>query len=301
MVLRNSIMTLVLTLGLAIAPSLAGSKTVIDDTGRRVRLPARVRRVVCLAPSLTEIVFYLGRGSSLVGVTRFSDYPPRARRIPRIGSYIRINVEAVALARPDLVLAVADGNPATALDKLTRMGLAVFRTRPRSVTDLPRTIVTIGRLLGVTALAKKKAAGLGRRLKALETKLRGQRRVGVFFQIGHRPIVTVGAGSPLNDLIALAGGRNVFGRVKLPYPRLSPARVILARPGVILITCMNPYQAGCRARARYWRRWPSIPAVESHRIHIVESAILNRFSPRLVDGLEDLARLLHPNLGWAKK
>ena len=287
-----------LTISALAAP--VASKVAIDETGRRVRLPDAIKRIVCLAPSLTEIVFFLGQGKKIVGVTSFSDYPPQARNVARVGSYVRINVEAVALLKPDLVLAVADGNPAPALDKLSRMGLSVYRTNPRSISDLPRTIIDIGRLLGVFKSAGQKAGRLQARIDSLKRRLKGRRRIRVFFQIGHRPIVTIGGGSPLGGLIALAGGKNVFGHVKLPYPRIGPAQVILARPEVILITCMNPHQGGCRARAAFWRRWPSIPAVGSGRIHIVESALFNRFSPRLVDGLEMLAHLFHPEIGQKK-
>ncbi len=271
----------------------AAQRTVIDQTGRKVRLSRNVRRIVTLAPSLTEMVYFLGQGDKLVGATQFSTYPAAARKVPRVGSYIRINFEAVAMLRPDLVLGLAEINPSFILNKLTRMGLPLYGARLRTVADILACLRRLGHLLGAGPEARARVDRLAARVRRVRRAVAGRRRVRVFVEIDHQPLVTVGPGTFTDRLISLAGGRNVFGRERFSYPRLSVEQVILARPEVIVILCHQ--RTGCRRRVRAWQRWRSIPAVRQGRVKIVDTDILVRPSQRLIDGLEVLARILHPH------
>lgn len=270
----------------------AAYRTVIDQTGRRVRLPGTIKRIVTLAPSLTEMVFFLGQGRKLVAATQFSTFPVAARKLPRVGSYIRINVEAVAMLKPDLVLGLAEVNPDNILDQMTRLGLPVFRIRLRTMTDILLTMRRLGRLIGAGPSASARVDRLAERVARVRRMVRGRRRVKVFVEIDNRPLVTVGPGTFTARLIALAGGRNAFGHQRFSYPRLSTEQVILARPEVIVILCHN--RRRCAARVHFWQRWRSIPAVKQGRIHVLNTDLLVRPSQRLVDGLENLGRVLHP-------
>ncbi|MBU0515294.1 MAG: cobalamin-binding protein [Proteobacteria bacterium] len=270
----------------------AAYRSVTDQAGRQVRLPVVVKRIVTLAPSLTEMVFFLGQGQKLVAATRFSTFPAPARNLPRVGSYIRINVEAVAMLKPDLVLGLQEVNPDNILDQMTRLGLPVYRIRLRSVADILVAMRRLGKMIGAGRSAAFKVDRLAGRVARVRRMVSGRRRVSVFIEIDHRPLVTVGPGTFTARLIDLAGGRNAFGKQRFSYPRLSTEQVLLARPEVIVILCHN--RRRCATRVRFWRRWPSIPAVRRGRIHVLNTDLLVRPSQRLVDGLEALARVLHP-------
>jgi iron complex transport system substrate-binding protein len=282
-------------LGLAVPAGAAAPayRSVIDQTGRKVRLPLVIRRIVTLAPSLTEMVYFLGQGGKLVGATQFSTYPASARKVPRVGSYIRINFEAVAMLRPDLVLGLSEINPAFILDKLTRMGLPLYRSRLRTVADILACLRRLGELIGAGPEAQRQVDSLAARVRRVRRAVAGKRRIRVFVEIDHRPLVTVGPGTFTDRLIRLAGGRNVFGRERFAYPRLSVEQVILAQPEVIVILCHQ--RTGCQGRVKAWQRWRSIPAVREGRVKMVDTDILARPSQRLIDGLEVLARVLHPH------
>jgi iron complex transport system substrate-binding protein len=267
-------------------------RTVIDQTGRRVRLAASIQRIVTLAPSLTEMVYFLGQGGKLVGATRFATYPAAARKLPRVGSYIRINFEAMTMLRPDLVLGLQDVNPDNILDKMTRLGLPLYRARLKTVADILALLRRLAGLLKAGPEAGRKVDRLAARIQRVRRAVAGRRRVRVFVEIDHQPLITVGHGTFTDQLIGLAGGRNVFGQQRLSYPRLGVEQVILARPEVILILCHN--RKLCKHRVRAWAKWRSIPAVKQGRVHMVNTDILVRSSQRLIDGLEVLARIFHP-------
>ncbi len=277
------------------AAGAAGDRVVTDLAGRTMRVPQDPQRVVALAPSLTEIVFALGRQDRLVGVTRFSDFPQAARLLPKVGSYVKLDLERIVALRPDLCLAVRDGNPKAVVDHLETMGIPVYAADPRDLGSVMETITALGDLLGVPDAAERINADTRRRIRAVEDRVaQAGPRPGVFFQIGLAPIVSAGSGTFINELIVRAGGINLAAG-PVPYPRFSREQVIGLAPEVIIITSMA--RQGLFEQVRdEWRRWPQMPAAAKDRIYISESNLLDRPSPRLVDGLEYLARLIHPAL-----
>jgi len=285
---------MLLILALTGSPAQAG-RVVQDQLGRAVQVPVPITRMVTLAASLTEIVFALGQGDRLVGVEQFSDFPPEARNLPKVGSYINPDVERVVALRPDLVLAIKDGNPYHSVARLEGLGLPVYAVDPRNLEGVIKTVVELGELLGAQEAAARLAADLTRRwqrLKALTAGLAVRPRV--FFQIGTVPIVAVGSNTFLDELITTAGGINLTAG-KVPYPRFSPEQVVALRPDIIVITSMTRGEVFDRVKES-WRRWPRLPAVRDNRIHLVDSDLVDRPSPRLFDGLEALFRLFHPEL-----
>lgn len=286
--------TLWLLLSLA-APVVAEARLVHDQLGRAVDVPEQPARLVTLAASLTEIVFALGQGQRLVGVEQFSDYPEAARALPKVGSYINPDVERVVALRPDLVLAIKDGNPYHSVARLEGLGLPVYAVDPRNLRGVIATVGEIGALLGVEGLARQLATELSHRLERLQSLTAGLlQRPRVFFQIGTTPIVAVGSHTFLDELITTAGAVNLTAG-KIPYPRFSQEQVVALRPDIIVITSMTRGEVFDKVKDG-WRRWPSLPAVRDNRIFLVDSDLVDRPAPRIFDGLEQLFRLFHPEL-----
>ena len=271
--------------------------TYTDAMGRQVSLDRQPQRIVTLAPNLTEIVYFLGLGDRVVGVTQYSGYPPEAADKPRVGSFVDLNVERIISLAPDLVLGTADGNPRKTVSLLERAGVPVYVLNPRSIREVIDSLVTVGRLCGVVARAAELAAGLSARIDAVVQRTAALERPLVFLQVNPRPIVTVNQNTFLHDLIRLAGGENMAQDEPMSYPRMSVEEVVRKRPDVIIISSMG--QGGGSEEARqYWLRWTPIPAVRHGRVHVVDSDLIDRPSPRIVQGLERLARYLHPEVAW---
>uniref|UniRef100_A0A832A371 Cobalamin-binding protein n=1 Tax=Desulfacinum infernum TaxID=35837 RepID=A0A832A371_9BACT len=271
----------------------AQTRTVTDPVGRTVRIPEEPRRVITLAPSLTEMVFALGAGHRVVGVSRYSNFPPQVQDLPKVGSYVQPDVEKIVALTPDLCLAVKDGNPREVVEKLERLGIAVYAVNPKNLQEVMETLTALGDVLQAQEEARKVRDRMERRLEEVDRRLRGvERRPRVFFQIGVTPIVSVGTETFAQELIHRAGGVNVAAGPE-PYPRFSVEQVLALRPDVIVVSSMEREQVFETVRAE-WMRWRGIPAVAFERIHLVPSDLFDRPGPRLADGLELLARILHP-------
>lgn len=271
--------------------------TFSDALGRLVSLQAEPRRIVSLAPSLTEIIFYLGLEDRLVGATKYSTYPPAATLIPRVGSYVDINIERIVSLRPDLIIATADGNQPEKVALLERAGLPVFIVNPRNIRQVVDTVASLGHLFGIGPRAARLAQQLSEQIDTIVAKTAGRPRPLVFLQINAKPIMTANSNSFLHDLIHLAGGRNMAADEPVTYPRISIEEVIRRRPEVIIISSMQR-DGDFAAAQEQWLRWPLIPAVRNQRVHLVDSDLTDRPSPRVVEGLETIARLLHPRAAW---
>ena len=274
-------------------------RTVVDLTGRIVNVPHDPRRVVALAPSVTEIVFALGREDRLAGVTRFSNYPPAAQQLSKIGSYIHLDVERIVALRPDLCIAVKDGNPIAAVEQLEALGLPVFAVNPLDLETVMQSVEAIGGLIDAAAVARDVVADMRQRIVRVEAKVaQTPLRPGVFLQIGISPIVSVGSSTFIHTLIEMAGGTNLAAG-PTPYPRFSREQMIALAPEVIVISSMARDAVFEQVKAE-WMQWPVIPAVRRNAVFIAPPDLFDRPSPRLVDALEVLAGLIHPNLFEAR-
>jgi len=208
--------------------------SVIDDRGTRVTLAAPAQRIVALSPHLAELAFAAGAGNRLVGAARHSDFPPAVRDLPQTGDAARVDFERVALLKPDLVLAWSSGNPAGDLARVEQLGFAVFVTEPARLADVPRLLRAIGELAGSRPAAEKAAAGFEREIATLRARNAHAARVRVFYQIWHKPLLTVNGAHVISDVIALCGGENVFADLSQLTPTISLESVLAARPEVIL-------------------------------------------------------------------
>ncbi len=273
----------------------ASDRIVEDLLGRRVVIPENLSRLVALAPNITEIVFNLGKEKMLVGVTTYSDYPEEAKNIPKVGSYIHLDLERIVALQPDLCLAIKDGNPIDTVMRLEALGIPVYAVDPRNLESVMQTLVRVGGLLHAEDKAEDIVADMRRRISRVDAMVAYvQKRPRVFFQIGVAPIVSIGSDTFIHELVVRAGGKNV-AEGPVSYPRFGREQVISLAPDVIIITSMARAAAFEEIKSE-WSQWTNVPAVRTDSIFIQESNLFDRPSPRLVDALEVLVKLIHPEL-----
>jgi iron complex transport system substrate-binding protein len=292
----NTLAVLAAFLCLVLLPPevLPAGKSVTDLLGRQVTVPEKPERIIALAPSVTEIVFAIGSEDKLVGVTMFSDFPEGANSLPKVGSYVHLDLEKIVSLNPDLCIAVKDGNPKHVIDRLESLGIPVFAVNPMNLGSVMETISTIGGLINAEKQAAVVVGDMRRRVTFVQSAIGDITvRPRVFFQIGIDPIVSAGSDTFIDELISMAGGVNLAAG-KTPYPRFSKEQVLNLAPDVIIITSMARHAVFEEVKAD-WNQWPGMPAVQHNRIFLQESNIYDRPTPRLVTGLETLARLLYPD------
>lgn len=268
-----------------------------DDMGREVAIDQVPERIVTLAPSITEVVYFLGLGERVVGVTKYSTYPLDAARKPKVGSYVDLNTEQIVSLSPDLVISTADGNQPAVIEILEKAGIPVFVVNPRDLRQVIQTVVDIGEVCGVSDKARALADEMSARADRIAARTANLERPLVFLQVNAKPMMTVNGTTYSSDLIRLAGGRNMADEEPITYPRISLEEVIRQGPDVIIVSSM---QRGGEFEEikRQWMELDIVPAARTGRVHLVDSDLIDRPSPRVLDGLEILARHLHPHLEW---
>ena len=256
-----------------------------DDYGHEIRLEQPASRIVSLAPHLTELLYAAGAGSRLVGAVEFSDFPAAARALPQVGSDARIDLEAVLALRPDLVVAWPNAGSLRAVERLAQLGLPVFRSEPRELDDVARTLQRLGRLAGSQAQAEGAAAAFRARAAALEKRYAAQRKVRVFYQIWDRPLLTVNGDHIISKVIALCGGENVFAGLPLLVPEVDREAVLRANPEAIVASGSNDAQPQW---LEMWRQFPGLAAAARGQLYAIPADLIQRQTPRILDGAERL-------------
>jgi iron complex transport system substrate-binding protein len=293
---RYQLIVLLVITGLSltmVAQSTAG--TVTDQLGRQVNVPENPQRIVALAPNITEIIFALGQEHRLKGVTRYSDFPSEAAKLFKVGSYVHLDLERIVALKPDLCIAIKDGNPRLVAQRLESLKIPVYAVDPKNLDTIMKTIIEIGKLLDAGEKAKMLVQNMHSRIQRVKSLVeKAAHRPGVFFQIGISPIVSVGTPTFIHELIVLAGGTNLASG-PIPYPRFSREQVLALSPEVFIITSMARASVFEKVKAE-WSQWPNLPAVRNQRIYLQDSNLFDRPTPRLVGGLELLVRLIHPEL-----
>jgi len=277
----------------------AGAQSVVrkttDQLGRSVTLPDNPQRIVSLAPSITEIIYGLGQEHRLAGVTRFSDFPHEAAKLPKVGSFVRLDLERIVALKPDLCIAVKDGNPRAVVERLESLQVPVYVVNPRDLDSVMEAVIEIGALLNAGKNAKSLVQKMRSRIQRVEFLVaKASNRPRVFYQVGIFPIVSAGSDTFIHELILLAGGKNL-AQGTTGYPRFSREQVLTLSPEIFIITSMARGEVFERVK-KEWSRWTAIPAVRNQRIFLVDSNLFDRPTPRLLDGLELLVRLIHPEL-----
>ena len=249
------------------------------------------QRIVSLAPSITETVFALGFGNRLVGVTNHCDYPAEAKRLPKIGDFMSPSLEAIAAKRPDLVIGVGGATDPAKAREIERLGIKTTLLSVSSVTEILSSFKRIAELLGDPEAGARLVVKTTVQFDKVKTRVAPAPRRSVLVAVGLRPLVAVGGKNFLDELITLAGGENIAGNAPQPWLNLPDEYVVAKAPQVIIQAGMGSDTGGS---ARHWSDLKSIPAVKERRVYSYNSDKILRPGPRIDEGLEDLARLIHP-------
>ncbi len=260
---------------------------------------ARVpRRIVSMAPNLTEILFALGLEPNVVGVTQDSDYPPAARTKPRVGTFWQPNIEAVIATRPDLIVAEAFEQHRDLARRLRRMGYASLVVEVETIAGLFEAITAIGDIAGASRQADTLCADIRAELERFRSVTAGVRPVRVLWVVQREPLRVAGRNTFINEMIELAGGENAIGPTLHVYPAIGAEQVIAARPEVIIEPAMLPGTTDPqRAQAlAWWDRFENVPAVTAGRILVIDGDVVSRLSPRLPIAIRTIAECFRPEL-----
>ena len=267
--------------------------SVVDDTGATVRLVQPARRIVSLAPHMTETLFAAGAGERMVGAVEYSDYPEAAKKLARVGGYSRFDLEAVAALKPDLVVAWQSGNAAAHLEKLRALGFPLYISQPNRIEDVASEIERLGVLAGTSVAANAVAGQFRERLAGLQKRYAGRPAVRTFYQIWKQPLMTIGGKQIISDVVRLCGGENVFAALSTMAPTVTVEAVIAANPEAIIASGMGGVEANSRPEwLDDWKRWTSITAVARDNLFFVQPELIQRHTPRLLDGAERLCQHL---------
>jgi iron complex transport system substrate-binding protein len=267
------------------------TRDVVDEAGRRVSIPTKVDRFVSLAPNLTEIAYAIGAGDRLVGDTEYCDYPQEAKGVAKVGDTMHPSIERIIALKPQLVLVSTSSQLEAFTKQLNEQRIAVYVTNPRSLEEVFRSITTLGDLLGQPDRAAEVVLDLRRRADEVEKLMKSVKPIRVFYQVSGEPLYTIGREAYLTDLVRRAGGVSVTADVPGAFPRYSDEAALAARPeAIILPTGGSMGQANSTVAAPL----KNSPAVLSNRVYRITGDHLSRPGPRLLDGLEEMARALHP-------
>ncbi|QIA27217.1 cobalamin-binding protein [Thermaerobacter sp. PB12/4term] len=269
--------------------------TFTDDAGRQVTLEARPERIISLAPSNTEILFAIGAGDRVVGVDSFSDYPAEVKDLPKLGGLTDTNYEQIVALEPDLALTI--GGTEEQVKKLEELGIPVAVIQPATLDDVLDRIQRIGELVDAQAGARQVVADMKARIDAVRQEVAAipqAERVRVFYEVWNDPLMTVGPGGFIHDVIVAAGGVNVAEGTSQPWPQISLEEVVRQDPQVIVVpdslkSSYDQLKEGSRPG------WEGITAVKEGRIYLIDDNLISRPGPRLVEGLEQLARWFYPD------
>lgn len=292
---RNTLIVMITVFLPIIGVNPSWARTVTDETRRVVNISEIPKRIVSLAPGITETLYALGLDDKIVGVTTFCDWPAAARAKPRIGGFTNPSIEKIIALKPDLILATADGNRKDTVQQLEKLGLPVYVTNPSDTHGVLRSILHIGEITNQEKDAGILVDQLQKRLNHITEQTHHKHKPRVFFQIGLEPIVTAGRGTLINEVIERAGGVNVAGRDIANYPRYSAEGIIGASPDIIVFAPMindNKFEAV----KKFWQKFGEVPAVKNNKIYPIDANLINRASPRIIDAVEIMAVFFHPDI-----
>ena len=254
---------------------------------------SKPKRIVSLAPSVTETLFALGAGEQLVGICTFCDFPHEVERIDRIGSYIAPNVEAIVAKAPDVVIGVPPNSP-EAVAALRRAGLRVVIVQVDTIEQIEAAMRTIAHEASRETEGEALLAEVQRQMAAVRARLDGAPQRRVLMVVGQNPLIAVGSGIFLNELITQAHGLNIAADTNQQWPRLSLEVAVAKQPDVIIDGSMGSEEKDEAQLFGVWQNFPELPAVRNNRLYGRRSYTLLRPGPRLAEGFEEIARLIHP-------
>lgn len=270
-----------------------------DQAGNVLNIAVLPQRIISLSPANTEIVYALGLGDKLVADTEYCDYPEEAKSKPKIGGYTNVDIEKVVSLEPDLVLA-ADAQVNTVIPELKRLGIPTLTLYPESLDGVLSSINLIGRATGTEDRAASLVNDMRSRIETLTARtdaLDASQRPGVLYVLWHDPVMTVGPHTIISEMITIAGGSSIAANLDGDYPTMSLEAVISANPAVIIAdgghgdAVSLPFDF-----ARTEPRLSAVAARQDNRIYQIESDLTTIPGPRIILGLEEMARLIHPEI-----
>jgi len=282
-----------LVLGCLLVAVPGHAASVRDMLGREVTMPAPPRRIVSLVPSVTETLFAVGGEDRLVGVTTFCDFPPAARQKPKVGGIVNPSLEAIVGLRPDLVLATTEGNRESTVEQLTALGIPTYVVTPKTFSGVLDSILRIGSLSGRLEAAERLVDDLRRRAARVVEATGRRPRARVLYVVWADPLVVPGRATLINDLIGMAGGASVSADEPVEWPRLSLEQVVASAPEVVIFASHSATHVE-QALKRWQGQGLTLPAFRTGRVRRVDTDLVHRPGPRIVEGLEALARAIHP-------
>lgn len=260
-----------------------------DDAGKNVTLTAPAQRIISLAPHTTELLFAAGAGDRVVGVVSYSNFPPAATRLPLVGGYESLNLEAILALKPDLLVAWKSGNLQMHVERLADMGIPVFYSEPRQLEDIATNLERLGQLAGTVNTANAAAQQFRQRLNDLARRYAVQPLLRTFYQIWHQPLMTINGEHLISQVIALCGGRNIFADLSTLAPSVDREAVLLADPQVIIVSGMAKQQPEWLDD---WKLWPQLAATRFNQLYYIEPDLIQRQTPRILDGADIMCRQL---------
>jgi len=268
-----------------------------DDNNQQLTLTKPARRIISLAPHITELLYSAGAGQYIVGTISHSDYPSDALKIPRIGDNSGLDMEAILNLRPDLIIAWPSGNPKSQLHKLKQLGINIYNAEPRQLDDIPRTIEQLGQLTATTAQAKRSAQNFRHKLEILRQKYRALSPVRVFFQIWEQPLITVNGQHLISDVIQLCSGQNIFSELTTLAPQVNIEAVLQANPEAIITsagsnTDITHGENQQPASLQHWNQWTDLSASRNGHLYGIQPAHISRHTARILLGTQRLCEQL---------
>ena len=282
--------TLALLIVAAITLPCSASRTVTDELGRHVMVPDHPHRIICLVPSITDDVFSLGAGDDVVAVTDYVRYPAEAQKKPSVGSIMSPSIETIAALHPDLILGTPKSNQQATLDKLQAMGIPVFLVDPHGLAGILHSITSLGVALNREQQATALTTSLQHRIDTVRASVRGKPIVSVFMPQSYDPVITIGKGAFITEIIEAAGGHSITADIPQEWPHISMETVIARAPESLLLV------RGGKTNFDVLKDkpgWDTLPAVKQRRAYYVDRRV-DFPSPVAVEALEDLAKQFHP-------
>jgi len=289
--IRNIKFTLMLyILMLSASINVNADITVIDDSGNKLSFSEPVKRIISLAPHITELLYAAGADKQIVGTVSYSDYPLAAKQLPVIGSYTKVDYERVLAAQPDVVMYWKSGNPGNMIDGIKELNLKIFNSEPDDFEDVASSLITLGVLLGTEAIANKRAQQYLERLDALRKKYshKIRKKVRVFYQVWNQPLMTINKTHLINNVIEFCGGENVFAELDNIAPTIDMESVIKKNPDVIIAGMAK----GRDEWLQEWKKWPTISAVKNAHVYTIDAGLLVRQTPRILEGTQKMCEII---------
>jgi iron complex transport system substrate-binding protein len=247
--------------------------------------------VISLAPHVTEMIYAAGGGAKLVGAVSYSDYPPEAKQLPRVGDNKSLDLERIVALKPDLIVVWRHGNAQRQIDRLRDMHIPLYFNEPHHLDDIAVTLTKLGQLLGTSQAADAAARAWRDDIASLRARYSTKPGVSVFYQVWDEPLMTLNGEHMISDVIALCGGRNVFAKLEPLVPTVSTEAVLAANPEVIVTAAPGATKPDRPLPSLdRWKAWPGMTAVARNNLFAIDGDLLNRPAPRLAQGAAQLCK-----------